>query len=385
MAAGRPPLLLLCLCLCLGAAPDSDRRLQAIQAEERRLAELRVEAASRLRGTETEAASLAQTIEALAQRRQDAERRLAERAAAIAPLLPLAERLALYPAETLLAVPAPSTTAISGLAVLRGLVQGLEREATQLRAEQEAAAAAEAELAAALPRLRQAQAAQSLQAAQLDRQIETARSGRVRAEDAAADTARRAASEAARAETLRGALVAMEAAHARAEQQLRDEAARADRQRREAAGAEVRSRQAALARPAGPGVEPAGGAILPVAGPVVRRWGERTEAGPANGLSFRAPPLGRVVAPCAGRVAFAGPFRSFGVLVILDCGGGYHFVLAGLERLDVQVGVTVQAGEPVGLMPGWDPAAPGPHPALYVELRRDGQPVNPTPFLRARG
>jgi septal ring factor EnvC (AmiA/AmiB activator) len=123
---------------------------------------------------------------------------------------------------------------------------------------------------------------------------------------------------------------------------------------------------------------------VPVAGAVVRRWGDRTEVGPANGMSFRAPPLGRVVAPCAGRVAFAGPFRSFGVLIILDCGGGYHFVLAGLDRLDVQVGTSVQAGEPVGVMPGWDPASSGAHPGLYLELRREGQPIDPAPFLRGR-
>jgi septal ring factor EnvC (AmiA/AmiB activator) len=45
----------------------------------------------------------------------------------------------------------------------------------------------------------------------------------------------------------------------------------------------------------------------------------------------------------------------------------------------------VQAGEPVGVMPGWDPRASGSRPALYVELRKDGQPVNPAPFLRAKG
>ncbi|MBC7802114.1 MAG: peptidoglycan DD-metalloendopeptidase family protein, partial [Gemmatimonadaceae bacterium] len=108
-------------------------------------------------------------------------------------------------------------------------------------------------------------------------------------------------------------------------------------------------------------------------------------AGPSTGVSYRAPPLARVVAPCGGRVVFAGPFRSFGVLLIVDCGGGLHFVLAGLDRLDVGVGTAVAAGEPVGVMPGWDPQSGVQRPALYVELRRDGQPVNPAPFLRSRG
>jgi septal ring factor EnvC (AmiA/AmiB activator) len=79
---------------------------------------------------------------------------------------------------------------------------------------------------------------------------------------------------------------------------------------------------------------------------------------------------------------FAGPFRSFGLLVILDCGGGAHFVLAGMDRLDVEVGRAVRAGEPVGVMAGWDPQAAGPRPALYVELRRGEQTVDPAPWLR---
>ena len=95
----------------------------------------------------------------------------------------------------------------------------------------------------------------------------------------------------------------------------------------------------------------------PMAGTVVRGWGERTEAGPASGVLLRGAPGARVVAPCGGRVAFAGPFRSFGKLVILECGGGVHAVLSGLERLDADVGEAVRAGEPVGVMPGWDPAA----------------------------
>ncbi|MEJ0018739.1 MAG: peptidoglycan DD-metalloendopeptidase family protein [Acetobacteraceae bacterium] len=84
-------------------------------------------------------------------------------------------------------------------------------------------------------------------------------------------------------------------------------------------------------------------------------------------------------------MAFAAAFRSYGLLLIVDCGGGYHAVLAGFERLDVKVGQSVAAGEPVGVMPGWEPGGSGSRPALYVELRRDGQPVNPAPWLRASG
>jgi septal ring factor EnvC (AmiA/AmiB activator) len=122
-----------------------------------------------------------------------------------------------------------------------------------------------------------------------------------------------------------------------------------------------------------------------VVGRVIKAFGTPGDAGPANGISYEAAPGARVVSPCAGRAVFAGPFRSFGQLVILDCGGGYHFVLAGLDRLDVQLGHPVQAGEPIGVMPNWDPKATGPRPALYVELRHAGQAVNPAPWLKSKG
>jgi septal ring factor EnvC (AmiA/AmiB activator) len=407
MQPGRLSLLLIALC---GAAPAGTARnaehaqpaassaaiqrraaeqARAAEAEEGRLAQQRIAAAARMRGAETKTADAATEIAGLAARRRDAEQRLAERADALAPLLPLIERLALYPAETILAVPGSPQDTLRGLAVLHGLAQRLEQDAAALRAEQAAVQALEQEIAAAVPGLRAAAAAQAAQAAELDRQIEAARAGRRQAEDVAADAARHAAVEAARADTLRAAIAAMEAEHARAEAQAREDLARAERQRQATAAADAQRRQSALARPAGPGLDQRGPLMTPVVGQVVRGWGDATDAGPAQGVSYHSAPLARVVAPCSGRVAFSGPFRSFGVLLILDCGGGLHFVLAGLERLDVGVGAMVQRGEPVGVMPGWDPqtaARPGAvRPTLYIELRRDGSPVNPAPFLRARG
>ncbi len=365
---------------------DAAEHVRAMEAEENRLAEQRINAAARMRSSEIAAANLATDIEGLAARRREAERRLADRAAALTPLLPLIERLALYPVETILAVPAPPQDTLRGLAVLRGLAERLEQDAAALRVEQAAVQALSQKIETSLPDLHAAQAAQAAQAAELDRQIEAARAGRLRAEDAGADAARRAAIEAARADSLRNAFAAMEAERERAERQARDDVIRTERQRQDEAAAKARRRQIALTRPAGPGVmEQHGPLMAPVAGTAVRGWGDPTDAGPAKGVSFRAPALARVVAPCDGRVAFAGPFRSFGVMLIVDCGGAFHFVLAGLDRLDVTVGTTVQRGEPVGVMSGWDPQSGLAPPTLYVELRRDGLPVNPTPFLRARG
>uniref|UniRef100_UPI001F1C56D5 murein hydrolase activator EnvC family protein n=1 Tax=Falsiroseomonas oryziterrae TaxID=2911368 RepID=UPI001F1C56D5 len=125
----------------------------------------------------------------------------------------------------------------------------------------------------------------------------------------------------------------------------------------------------------------AGGRALPVAGRVVTAFGESQPGGPHRGLTFAAAGGARVVSPCAGRAAFAAPFRSYGLLLIVDCGGGYHFVLAGLDRLDVAAGQRLLAGEPVGVLA----ETGGRGGSLYVELRRGGQPVDPRPWFAARG
>ena len=356
-----------------------------VLGDDTRSAARRVAAAARLRETEAAVASRAAEVSSLSERRDAAAAGLRDRAAALAPMLPLMQRLALFPAETLLAAPGPPEDALRGLGVMRGVVAHLEHEAAALRAEEADLAARSRAVDEALGGLRVLQAQQEAESRALDGQVAEAQRLRQAAGPAGAEASRLAAAEAGHADTLRTAMASLEAARARGEAQARDDAARAERQRQDAAAQEARRRQQVLAHPQRPALEAQGETALPVAGAVVQAWGARTDAGPATGMSFRAAPNAHVVAPCGGRVRFAGPFRSYGALLILDCGNGYAFVLAGLERLDVVAGTAVLPGEPVGVMPGWNPTAPGTRPALYVELRRDGQAVDPTPFLRARG
>lgn len=366
-------------------AREEAARQATADTENRRLAEARVGAAASLRALEHATGEAAATMDGLARRRADAEARLQARARALAPLLPLIERLSLYPAETLLAVPARPDMALNGLLVLRGLARQMETDAEALRAEQAEVARLTAGMAAQERRLAEAQAAQAAQAAGLDRQIADGQARYRQAEDAAGAAARRAAELASQANSLRAALSQLDLARRQDEAHARAEATAATHQKQDTLAAEARRRQVALTQPAGPGLGEARGQLgTPVAGRVVRAFGEPGEAGAASGVSFGAAPAARVSAPCGGRVVFAGPFRSFGQLVIIDCGGGFHFVLAGLERLDSAVGRPVQAGEPVGAMPAWDPRTPGNRPLLYVELREHGSPINPAPYLRTR-
>jgi septal ring factor EnvC (AmiA/AmiB activator) len=366
---------------------EAAARALAAAEQARMLGEQRAEAAARLREAEDALGHAASQVADLTQRRQAATARLQHQAAALAPMLPVIERLALYPTETLLAVPMPPDQAVRGLIVLSGITQALEHNAAALRAEEAEVAKLQAQLDAAMPGLQQAEADQQRLAATLDADLAQTQAARLDAEDAAAQAAQRAAADAARADSLRTAIDRIETDRRIAEARAREEAAAAERHRQEAEAAAAHARQEALAQPPGPGVGEARGQLTaPVAGSLVRGFGAATETGPANGLTYQAAPAARVVSPCGGRVVFAGPFRSFGLLAIVDCGGGYHFVLSGLDRLDAQVGQRLQPGEPVGVMPAWDPNhPPATRPTLYVELRHDGAPVDPAPFLRARG
>ena len=122
---------------------------------------------------------------------------------------------------------------------------------------------------------------------------------------------------------------------------------------------------------------------FPVAGEVTERYGETASAADAGSLRARGITIhgrssAQVVVPFDGIVAFAGPFRGYGQLLIIEHSEGYHTLLAGLARIDSAVGQLVLAGEPVGVMENTGATS------LYVELRRDGQPINPLPWLASR-
>lgn len=374
----------------LSAQQQASARAAAAAAEAERLAAERVAAAARLRDAETATADVAARMDQLAARRRQAQADLDARAEEMQPLLPLIERLSLFPAETLLAVPAQPEDTLRGVLVLRGIAGQLGQEAVALRHEQVRLAMATQAMQAEAPKLAAAEATQQAEASALDQQIATAMAGRRQAEDEASAAALRAATAASRADNLRTMLSDLETQRQAETARAQEDADRADRQKRTADAATARQRQAALDHPTGAGTiassaQPHGQLTAPVAGNIIRSWGDATEGGPATGLLYNAPPAAHVVSPCSGKVVFGAPFRSYGLLLIVDCGGGYHAVLAGFDRLDAKVGQQIEAGEPVGVMPNWEPGAAGSRPALYVELRRGGQPVNPAPWLKASG
>lgn len=133
---------------------------------------------------------------------------------------------------------------------------------------------------------------------------------------------------------------------------------------------------ALLSRRAEPVMPRGGDAILPVSGVLSTRYGERDALGAqSEGLSIDGMAGGVVVAPMGGVVRYAGPFRRFGNIVIVEHEKGYHSLIAGLGKIDTVEGRGVSAGEPVGALPGPDKSG---RPTLYYELRQNGKPVDPS-------
>ncbi|MGE5478261.1 MAG: murein hydrolase activator EnvC family protein [Bacteroidales bacterium] len=235
-------------------------------------------------------------------------------------------------------------------------------------------------------RRREAEAAAKVAAEKAAREAEqAARKAAREAEIAAEKAAREAELAQKRAEKERREREVAEARAAR-EAELR---AQADAREKELAAqkatraADTAAREAAASQPASSGKsfsQGQGRMPFPARGRIIARYGQANDVGVVNkGLEIATRKGAQVIAPYDGQVVFSGPFRGYGLLLIIEHSEGYHTLLAGMARIDVPVGQRLLSGEPVGVM-GQDEAKP----TLYVELRRNGQPVNPLPWLTAQ-
>lgn len=123
-------------------------------------------------------------------------------------------------------------------------------------------------------------------------------------------------------------------------------------------------------------VKAKGHLLRPARGLVVTAYGEQMSKGvTSKGIIIKTRSQAQVISPYDGTVIFAGPFRGYGNLIIIEHGQGYLSLLAGLEEVDCELGQMLLAGEPVGQMPESGDAR------LYVELRKDNHPVNPLTWI----
>ena len=230
----------------------------------------------------------------------------------------------------------------------------------------------------------------------LEAAAEARRLALVRAEEEARRRAEAAAQAKAEAETLARVQAQAQAQAEARQHELREAKARAAAAERQAAEAAEAARIAAaasrpttlrdmvnLAKPNNvrpfPDSPSIASLMMPARGDILARYGQRrrTDGASSKGITIGTRSAAQVVAPFDGRVAYAGKFRGYGQILIIEHGGRYHTLLAGMDRVEAVVGQWLLAGEPVGAMV----TSPGIRPELYLELRRTGRPINPLPWL----
>jgi septal ring factor EnvC (AmiA/AmiB activator) len=194
----------------------------------------------------------------------------------------------------------------------------------------------------------------------------------------------RAAELAAQARSLRELIERMEREIAAAQRKAAESKRAPETRERFAAAA---FRDPARLAPKIPFSEARGLVPLPVGGDVVRAFGAPDGyGGTTRGISITTRPKAVVSSPADGWVVFAGPFRSFGRLLIINAGSGYYLLLAGMDHISVEVGQFVLAGEPVATMGEASSVSPAAgaietnDPVLYVEFRKDGGSIDPGPW-----
>ncbi len=379
----------------------------------REVAELRSALIRAARVTQEHEAALAELQARLAELDEEEKtkaRTLTGRRQRLAELLGALERLARLPPEAMIALPAAPQDTLRSAILLRAAVPELEAQAKALRREIESLAVVREDIIAkradqqaktqALGEERARLGALLARKATIEKQTlaerqkaaATAKSLASEATDlrellANIEAERKARETEARRVEVAAATAAARAAEAQAK--ARREAARGSR------GSESQGNGTAMIKPQSPAtVQPRvaalGGArvgtfsqaqgrlAFPAQGRMVQAFGEHlSTGGEARGITLETQPAAQIVAPYDGQVVFAGPFRDYGQLLIIEHGEGYHMLLAGFERIDSAVSQTLLAGEPVGVM-----ARPTEgNPRLYIELRHNGRPINPLPWL----
>ncbi len=381
----------------LATGGESRRRLAdeiaAIRADTAKLAAALVDVGTRAHATEERIRAGEMRLAELVESEAAIRRSLDGRRDLVAEILAALQRIGRHPPPALLARPGDILAAVRSAMLLGAIVPELGQEADRLAGDlaervrlRDLAIAERAALAAETADLAQTQ--QRLSAlVDLRRQRLLAREA-----DLAGDRTR--------AEALGREARGLRDLVDRLGQDLATTRREADARRiaDEGAAREARDRFAAAAarEPVAltaktPFADSKGRLTRPAVGTVARSFGDPDPAGGmARGISIVTRPRAVVTSCADARVVYAGPFRSYGRLLILNAGDGYYLLLAGMDRVGVEVGQFVLAGEPVGQMGGQgvgnatSSAAPaaveGSGPVLYVEFRKDGGPVDPGPW-----
>jgi len=359
------------------------REIEQIGADRRKLNQDLIDTAGRIRGVEAQVAATETRLKALDGNELGIRKSLEGRRAVIGEVLAALQRIGHRPPPALIASPEDALQSVRTAMLLGAVLPEMRHEVEALANDLTNLLDVRKKIAGERDRLKTEVASLGDERTRM-----TALVGERQKQQAEREKALNA--ERARASQLAHQVDNLKDLIAKLEQGL-DPATRAAR---EAGRGDKRSAMSALRDPGrlAPAVSFAslrGQVPIPVNGVKLKEFGVPDGVGGVEkGVSIATRAGAQVTAPADGWVVYAGPFRSYGQLLILNAGNGYHILLAGMERISVDLGQFVLTGEPVAVMGNGSHIAAilatgSSQPVLYIEFRKDGIPVDPGPWWAA--
>jgi murein hydrolase activator len=396
----------------LDALRQRDQELEAIRAEQKKAAEIQaklkeeidaigenrrklnqalIDGAGRLRDTEDRIAETETRLKPLDDSERSLRQSLESRRAVIAEVLAALQRIGRHPPPALMVQPEDALKSVRTAIMLGAVLPEMRVQAEALASDLADLLRIRKDIADEKTRLVRDVAAQTEGRQRIALLIQERQKKQTETERALESEQQKSLALARQVDNLKDLI-------GKVEQGL-DSASRAARQAERAADEKNRENRVDLAALSDPGrLAPAvafasarGRLPVPVNGVRIKGFGASDSlGGTEKGISIASRPAAQVTSPCDSWVVYAGPFRNYGQVLILNGGGGYHVVLAGMDRISVNVGQFVLTGEPVAVM-GNGGLGNGPQgtatlasnsdkPVLYVEFRKDGTPIDPSPW-----
>lgn len=365
------------------------------------LSQVLVRAAKKIQGVEEEIYSREDRLYLLNNQEKTLQKNLTSRYGQMAKTLAAMQRLSQQPAELIAYRPDQAINSLRSASLLKVLQPELKKRAEMIRQDMDELRIVREEITAEREELKILLAALTSEQIEMNQLLAERRLKQKELRRATAEERRKLKQFAAKAKNLQELIAKIEQeAEAREEKRKRAALAAAKRLAEKPENTQGNIKQPATSKSArlkldsfprtGMAFGKAKGSLpLPVRGSIGRTFGAKTPEGQSSeGITIHTLPRAMVVSPHEGRIVFAGKFRSYGQLLIISHGPEYHTLLAGMTRLDAEVGQWVLKGEPIGQMAeSPDRTTTGGAAAgqnLYVELRRMGKPINLLPWIVAR-
>jgi murein hydrolase activator len=359
------------------------REIDEIGADRGKLNQALIDTAGRLRGVEARIAATEARLKPLDENERSIRKSLDGRRAVIGEVLAALQRIGHRPPPALISSPEDALQAVRTAMVLGAVLPEMRQAVAALASDLTGLVAVRKQIAAERERLTAEMASLTAEQTRMTALIDERQKQQAEREKALEAERARAGDLARQVDNLKDLI-------AKLEQDLDP----ATRSAREATPGDSRPALAALndpgrLAPAVKFVSLRGRVPIPVNGVKLKEFGAPDGIGGVErGLSIATRAGAQVTAPADGWVVYAGPFRSYGQLLILNVGGGYHVLLAGMDRISVDLGQFVLTGEPVAAMGNASHIAAvlavgSSQPVLYVEFRKDGTPVDPGPWWAA--